>query len=189
MISRKNLSVKKILLFHYWARVIGIYSVPNLKNHFQNQVFEDLNFAKIKIFGLSKCENGIIDTLQLDNFAIFSLFEGLNWPKEQNSQPLKWQKRQFLHFKNPQNWFHVKSEWWKNAVFSTLWNLGKPFLMDFFSIFPEFRKGCWDTTYSSSLTSQHLGNKSSVEAHNGKYFHARLEVAFENKSHIFLTLK
>ena len=64
-------------------------------------------------------------------------------------------------------------------------NLWKPFLMDFFSIFPEFRKGCWDTTYSSSLTSQHLGNKSSVEAHNGEYFHARLEVAFKNKSHIF----
>ena len=39
----------------------------------------------------------------------FSLFEGWNFPNEQNSQPLKWQNRQFLHFKNPQNWFYVKS--------------------------------------------------------------------------------
>ena len=42
---------------------------------------------------------------------IFTLFKGWNLPNEQNSQPLKWQKRQFLYFYNPQNWFHVKSEW------------------------------------------------------------------------------
>ena len=27
-----------------------------------------------------------------------------------------------LYFKNPQNWFHVKSNWYKNHEISTLWN-------------------------------------------------------------------
>ena len=31
---------------------------------------------------------------------------------------LKWQ---ILPFKNPQNWFHIKSEWYKNHEIATLW--------------------------------------------------------------------
>ena len=40
--------------------------------------------------------------------------------KNQNSEPLNVLKWLILHFENPQNWFHVKSEWYKNHDITTL---------------------------------------------------------------------
>ena len=79
-------------------------------------------FTWNQFWGFLKCKILSFNTFRGSEFwflCIFSLFEDWNWPKEQNSQPLKLQKRQFLHFKNPQNWFHVKSEWYKNLEIST----------------------------------------------------------------------
>ena len=41
----------------------------------------------------------------------FSLQKVQKYHKNQNSQPLNLLKWQILHFKNPQNLFHLKSEW------------------------------------------------------------------------------
>ena len=78
-----------------------------------------------QFWGLLKCKISHFTTFRGSEFWflwIFALSEDWNLPNEQYSQPLKWQKRYFLHCKNPQNWFHVKSEWYKNLEISTLWS-------------------------------------------------------------------
>ena len=42
--------------------------------------------------------------------CIFALFEGIDLPNEQNSEPLKLQKKHFHNFYIFNNWFHVLSK-------------------------------------------------------------------------------
>ena len=57
---------------------------------------------------------------------IFSLFEGWNLPNEENSTAPKKVKMAetaiFALLYYPQNWFHVKSQWYKNDETFTLYN-------------------------------------------------------------------
>ena len=51
----------------------------------------------------------------------FYIYWRLKCTKIVISEPLKWQKWQFLSCDIPQYWFHIISEWHKNAEFFTLW--------------------------------------------------------------------
>ena len=75
--------------------------------------FYHSDFTWNQFWGFSKCKICCFNTFRgfkLWFSWIFALLKGWYLPNGQNSQHLKWQKQQFLHFENPQNWFHVKSE-------------------------------------------------------------------------------
>ena len=54
--------------------------------------------------------------------------------KDQSSEPLNVLKWLTLHFKNPWNWVHVKSEWYKNHEIFTLWEKIRFFLVPIFYV-------------------------------------------------------
>ena len=59
------------------------------------------NFTWNQFGGFKECKICHFNTFRGSEFwflRIFALFEGWHLPNEQNSQPLKWQKRQFLYF-------------------------------------------------------------------------------------------
>ena len=53
-----------------------------------------------------------------------SWLKSANIHENQNSEPLHVVKWLILHFQNPQNWFHVKFEWYKNHEIYILWRNG-----------------------------------------------------------------
>ena len=68
--------------------------------------------AKTAIFAILRAVNFV----QMVNF---SLKKSTKIHKNQNSEPLNVVKWLILNFKTPKNWFHVKSEWYKNHEIST----------------------------------------------------------------------
>ena len=59
------------------------------------------DFTWNQFWGFLKCKISHFNTFRDSVFWFlwfFALFQGWNLPNEQNSKPLKWQKRQFLHF-------------------------------------------------------------------------------------------
>ena len=73
--------------------------------------FEDSRNAKSAVFAI----------LGAVNFVHFLPSKSAKIHKNQNSEPLNVVKWLILHFKNLQNWFHVKSELYKNREISSLW--------------------------------------------------------------------
>ena len=53
----------------------------------------------------------ILGAVSSDFFGQFQSSKSEQMHKNQNSEPLNGLEWNILHFKNPQNWFHVKSEW------------------------------------------------------------------------------
>ena len=91
------------------------------------QVFLSLILYVKSIFGICtrSAKNtllAILGAVNIVNLVNFSLWKSA---KNQNSEPLNVLKRQILHFCNPQNRVHVKSEWQKNHKISTLWPAAK----------------------------------------------------------------
>ena len=52
------------------------------------------DFTWNQFWGFLKCKISHFTTFRGSEFWFFAIFEGWNLPNEQNSQPLKWQKRQ-----------------------------------------------------------------------------------------------
>ena len=76
-----------------------------------------------QFWGFWKCKICHFNTFrgsELWFWWFFALFERSNFPNEQYSKPLNMLQWQIMQFENPQNWFHVKSEWYKYHGISTL---------------------------------------------------------------------
>ena len=85
------------------------------------QILREINFwesrrSKNVVFAIYRVLNFV-------NLVNCSLSKSAKIHKIQNSEPPNVLKWQILHFQNPLNWFHVKSEWQKNPEISTLWIL------------------------------------------------------------------
>ena len=76
---------------------LDLHSVE-ISRFYITEILREINFGDSQ-----SANSAILTHLEALNFALFALIEGCNLPNEQNSQPLKWQKRQFLHFWSPQN--------------------------------------------------------------------------------------
>ena len=87
-------------------------------------IFPSLRFYVKSILRILEMENLPIANLGGYEFCSFGKFrpsKSAKNHKNQNSEPLNVVKWLILDFKNPKNWFHVKSEWLKNPDISTLW--------------------------------------------------------------------
>ena len=80
-------------------------------------------FREINIRDLKGPKTAILTHLEAMNFDFLSIFvfsEGWNLPKTKIQRPWNCKNGIFLNFYIIENWFHVNSEWYKNADFSTL---------------------------------------------------------------------
>ena len=89
----------------------------------------------VEILSLRFSVKTILTSLDAQNCPFWQLSGALNFDlgdfqhfnleqlhKNQNSEPLKWSKSQYLGFMNYHFWFYVKSEWQKNYVWTcTVW--------------------------------------------------------------------
>ena len=82
------------------------------------QILREINF---EVSGISKTAIfailGAVNFVHLGNFTLAKVQKCIKNQIQSLCMCVKWL---ILHFKNPQNWFHVKSEWQKNHEISTL---------------------------------------------------------------------
>jgi len=85
-------------------------------------------FVSIRFYVKSILENLKVQKLpflpflgsEFCKFGYFQPSKGAKMHKKQNSEPVNVLKLLILYFENPQNWFHVKSEYYRNHEISTL---------------------------------------------------------------------
>ena len=89
----------------------GIYRIFLLFRFYVKSKLENLGVVNLLFFVIS----GAMNFVDLVTFNLQKV--------NRKSEPLNVLKWQILYFKNPQLWFHVKSEWCKNNENSTLCDL------------------------------------------------------------------
>ena len=86
-----------------------LLTVWKLLDFYVIQILREIKFGESRSFKTAVFAlYGTLDFVYLVNFSLQKVQKFLT---NQNSEPLNVLKWQILHFKNPKNWFHVKSEW------------------------------------------------------------------------------
>ena len=96
-------------IWGFWLRTF--HTVWKISKLLQTLILREINFGWCQ-----KVNDCCFDIFGGFEFLIFEknyTWKCQKFPKNQNSELLKWSKKQFLGLLSDQNWFHAKSEWQK----------------------------------------------------------------------------